>query len=581
MPAQYIKGTTENDAIRSFLDLIIKKRNITPSLDLIMEEIGKFFEADRSYIFEKDETNTYMSNTLEWCGEGIKPEIENLQGIPLHLAKPWFDEFRAKGSFYLSCNEKYAVSDPLIYEYLQPQGIDALLAVPLVIDGDIVGFLGVDNPRRHCNYHLLLSVMATYTHNIIFRMREIAEHEALHEKQVQEERMRAACEAAQKANLAKTNFLFSMSHDIRTPMNAIMGYNKLIKKDVANVEKVLRYQQKIELASDFLLALINNVLDMARIESGKMQVEEITHSTGFLINQLIDVLHTEANKKAIKLIYINNVEPKSIAFDYAKVSEVFSNLISNAIKYTPAGGYVKVTTSELPAKEEGYMVIKTEIEDNGIGMSKEFLQRIFEPFEREHNAIASKIPGTGLGMSIVKKLVDFMHGSIEVTSTPGAGSKITVCLPHKIITKADYKEIHKQEYQETHQQKVLQGKHILLVEDNELNAEIVTEILKQEGLNIDTAINGADCLEKIKAKSAGSYDLILMDIQMPVLNGYEATKAIRQLSDPAKAAIPIVAMTASAFSEDKKLSLEAGMDGFCTKPIDIGLLKQEITKVLK
>ena len=581
MPAQYIKGTTENDAIRSFLDLIIKKRNITPSLDLIMEEIGNFFEADRSYIFEKDETNTYMSNTLEWCGEGIEPEIENLQDIPLHLAKPWFDEFRAKGSFYLSCNKKYAASDPLIYEYLEPQGIDALLAVPLVIDGDIVGFLGVCNPRRHCNYHLLLSVMATYTHNIIFRMREIAEHEALHEKQVQQERMRAAFEAAQKANLAKTNFLFSMSHDIRTPMNAIIGYNKLIKKDVADTAKVLRYQQKIELASDFLLALINNVLDMARIESGKMQLEEITHSTGFLINQLMDVLRTEANKKAIKLIYVNNIEQKYISFDYAKVSEVFSNLISNAIKYTPDGGYVKVTTSELPAKEEGYMLIKTEVEDNGIGMSEDFLQRIFEPFEREHCAATSKIPGTGLGMSIVKKLVDFMHGSIEVASTPGAGSKITVCLPHKIITQADYAAVQEHEYQQTHQQKVLQGKHVLLVEDNELNAEIATELLKQEGLTIELAVNGAACLEKLQAKAAGSYDVILMDIQMPVLNGYEATKAIRRFTDQAKAAIPIVAMTASAFSEDRKLALEAGMDGFCTKPIDIGLLKQEIARVLK
>ena len=580
MTARYIKGPTENDAIRSFLALGIKKHNVSPSLDLIMREVGEFYEADRSYIFEKDETDSYISNTLEWCKEGIAPEIQNLQGIPLHLAKPWFDEFRNKGSFYLSCNENYAESNPLIYEYLEPQGIDSLLAVPLVTDGEVIGFLGVDNPRKHCHFHLLLSVIATYTHNILIRNREIAEREALHKKQMQEERIRADYEAAEKANLAKSHFLFSMSHDIRTPMNAIMGYNKLIQREAGDKEKVLHYQGKIELASRFLLSLINNVLDMARIESGKMHLDEMTHSAGCLIPQLLDVLKAEADKKHITLSYVNQLKDQYISFDYAKVSEIFSNLISNAVKYTPPGGHVKITNSEYPVCREGYVGIQTVVEDDGIGMSAAFLKRIFEPFEREQKEETRHISGTGLGMSIVKKYVDFMEGYIEIESQPGRGTRITVRLPHKKVAHADDSRAQQPEQQERVSGALKAGKRILLAEDNELNAEIATELLRQEGFQIDHVADGNQCVEKIMTQPAGTYDVILMDVQMPEMNGYEATKAIRALVDKEKATIPILAMTAGAFSEDRKLALEAGMDGFCTKPIDMELLKAELAKVL-
>ena len=580
MTARYIKGPTENDAIRSFLELVVKKHNISPSLDLIMKEVGEFYDADRSYVFEKDETDSYMSNTLEWCKEGVAPEIENLQGIPLHLAKPWFDEFRDKGSFYLSCNETYAERHPFIYEYLEPQGIDALLAVPLVMDGDIIGFLGVDNPRKHCHFHLLLSVVATYTHNILIRNREIAEREALHKKQMQEERIRADYEAVAKANVAKSNFLFSMSHDIRTPMNAIMGYNQLIKRDASDAEKVLHYQGKIELASHFLLALINNVLDMARIESGKMHLDETTHSIGFLIPQIVDVLKAEADKKNITLSYANEMKDQYISFDYAKVSEIFSNLISNAVKYTLPGGHVSITTSTYPLHREGYIGIKTVVEDDGIGMSEDFLHRIFEPFEREQKEETRHISGTGLGMAIVKKYVDFMGGRIEIESQPGRGSRFTVYLPHKKVVHADDKMVQEQEQKEVESLSHLAGKRILLAEDNELNAEIAMELLKQEGFHIDHASDGKKCVEKLVEEPAGTYDVILMDVQMPVMNGYEATHAIRSLEDKEKATIPILAMTAGAFSEDRKLALEAGMDGFCTKPIDMDMLKAELARVL-
>jgi len=394
-------------------------------------------------------------------------------------------------------------------------------------------------------------------------------------------RLEETIKAAEAANIAKSNFLFNMSHDIRTPMNAIIGYNKLMKRDAGDVEKVLRYQRQIDAASNFLLTIINNVLDMARIESGKMEIENNPHNAGTLLPGLIDIFSIEANSKDIAITYSNNIVHRHILFDKAKVEEIFANIISNAIKYTQSGGTIKISTDELPADDKGRVVLKTVVEDNGYGMSQDFLKDIFTPFEREHNTTISSVPGTGLGMAIVKKLVEYLDGSVEIESELGKGTKVAVYLPHELASQTEAETLEEQCSTQEYRLEFLKGKHVLLVEDNELNAEIATEIIEGFGMKVTYAENGVICLEKLKLAEAGTYDFVLMDIQMPVMNGLVATKAIRNLSDPRKANIPIIAMTANAFSEDKKKALEVGMNGFTSKPIDVGAMLMEISRLVK
>ena len=387
-----------------------------------------------------------------------------------------------------------------------------------------------------------------------------------------------AREQAESANRAKSAFLFNMSHDIRTPMNAIMGFTDLLEKEITDNDTAKHYIKRIQAANSFLLSLINNVLEMARIESGKMAVEN-TYWNVQAFNDTIYSIFTESmNKKNIKFIRTVEVEHQAILCDATKVREIFLNLLSNALKYTNPGGTIIFALKEIPSDREGYALFQTIVEDNGIGMSEQFKEHIFDAFSRERTSTESRVEGSGIGMSIVKNLIDIMDGTIDVESEIGKGTKITVTLPHKIATEKDRNIVG--QIEDRYADVKFSGKRILLAEDNDLNAEIAQTILSQVDFEVERAENGKRCVEMLQAADAYYYDLILMDIQMPEMNGYEATKAIRCLVDKAKAGIPIIAMTANAFEEDKRDALEAGMDGHLAKPIRINELMKTMVNCL-
>ena len=398
-------------------------------------------------------------------------------------------------------------------------------------------------------------------------------------ERIQEEKLKKAYAAAENANKAKTEFLNNMSHDIRTPMNVILGYNQLMKSQLTE-PKQLDYQKKIEQSGKLLMAIINNVLDMARIESGKMKVDENYEIVGEVVDEIISTFSSEAEEKGIHLSGSMQVTHRNILCDGTKIREIYVNLVSNAIKYTPRGGNIIITVEELPCEKEGYVKVKAEIKDNGIGMSKEYLPTLFEPFSREQNTTTGKVGGTGLGMPIVKKMVDLMGGSLEVESELGKGTVFTFTLMHKIADKKYYSQ-KTETVEASDREENLRGKHVLLAEDNDLNAEIAVTVLEEAGIVIERVEDGIQCVNKVEQMSPGTYDLILMDIQMPNMDGYKATKCIRRLDDKKKAEIPIIAMTANAFAEDRKRAFDAGMNGHIGKPIDIEKLGAVILSVLK
>ena len=395
------------------------------------------------------------------------------------------------------------------------------------------------------------------------------------------DKLEVALKKAEDASLAKTRFLNNMSHDIRTPMNVILGYAQLMEDELngKGMPETLEHLEKLQQSGNLLLSIINNVLDMARIESGKMELDENYGRIEDVQKSLVEIFEDEAKKKNITYNFRMNVEHGHILTDITKVKEILVNILSNAIKYTPAGGSVMVNIDELPCDEPGYMIVRTRVSDTGIGMSEEYLTKIFEAFTREQNTTKSKIAGTGLGMSIVKKYVDLLGGTIEVESELGKGSTFTVTLKHKIADESYY--VKKYAENPGTGSEILEGRKILLAEDNDLNAEIAEAILERAGLSIERVEDGIQCVNRITEMPAGTYDMILMDIQMPNMNGYKATQAIRHLSDKDKACIPIIAMTANAFEEDKRDAIAAGMNGHIAKPIQVEKLLSILTEIVR
>ena len=380
---------------------------------------------------------------------------------------------------------------------------------------------------------------------------------------------------AEAANQAKTAFLFNMSHDIRTPMNAILGYTSLARKKSTEPE-INDMLKKIDIAGNQLLSLVNQVLEMSRIESGKiiLQEQKIDMEQGAEVVRT--VYGDQAKEKGLSLtVEVRDIRHRYIIGDNDRISQITNNLIGNAVKYTPAGGSIHVFAEEEPCEKPGYLVSKLTVEDTGIGMSEEFLPHLFEEFSREETSTASHIQGTGLGMPIVKKLVDLMDGTIEVTSKQNAGSKFVVRLPLKIDTEHQETDIAEADTEEIS----LEGLKILLVDDNEMNREIAEEILSEAGAEIETAEDGVIAVEKVTNAEPGRYDVVLMDVQMPRMNGYEATKKIRALENRALASVKIFAMTANAFAEDRQNALDAGMDGHLTKPIDVEKLLHTLAEI--
>ena len=397
-----------------------------------------------------------------------------------------------------------------------------------------------------------------------------------HQEKTEEKReeLRVADQVAQKAKEAKTTFLLNISHDIRTPMNAILGYTKLMRERTTDPE-MIHYQEMIEKSSNLLLSIINNALDMARIESGQMELDEKYSKVGDVVSSVCDVFEMEARKKNLTVEHVVEVEHVHVICDSTKMQEILTNIVSNAIKYTPAGGTVKIVTKELPCEKEGYVKIQTVVEDTGIGMSQEFLPHLFDSFSRERDSTLAKVPGSGLGMAIVKNLVELMGGTITVESELGKGTKFAVTVPHRIAE--DYEQ---KTFTESADSEIFAGKRILLAEDNELNAEIAIAILEKMGFSVDHAEDGIVCMDKLESASAGTYALILMDIQMPNMDGYTTTQMIRCLPDKRKAEIPIVAMTANAFAEDRKKAFEIGMNGHIGKPLDTVVLKRTLRGII-
>ncbi len=421
---------------------------------------------------------------------------------------------------------------------------------------------------------LLISVLTAFIVMIIylqFKMRRY--RDALHEKELEK-----AVLEAKNANEAKTRFLFNMSHDIRTPMNAIIGFSELLEKHIDEKDKAIDYLGKIKSSSNFLLSLINYVLEMARIESGKLALKEEVGCVTELIESLTDVFEPGVKKKFITYSCETDIQHKYVIGDETKVREIFINIIGNSVKYTPEGGKISVSVKEEPFEKENYIAYRIIVEDNGIGMSKEYLPHIFEEFSREYTSTESKVTGTGLGLPIVKSLIDMMGGTIEVESQLGCGTKMNVVLPFELASEKQILE-EKQKEKEKISDSIL-GKRVLLAEDNELNAEIAMTVLKENGLKAERAANGKQCMEMLKKMPEDYYDMILMDIQMPEMDGYEATKRIRNLDD-ARADIPIVAMTANAFEEDRQKALESGMNAHVSKPVDMNMLFKVMAQNLK
>ncbi len=382
---------------------------------------------------------------------------------------------------------------------------------------------------------------------------------------------------AETASRAKSVFLFNMSHDIRTPMNAVLGFANLMEKELDQPEKLKDHLAKIKMSGEYLLGLINNVLEVARIDSGK---EVLNESFADLLNEQYSVLlENDLRKKNLTFIKDLTVEHRYVYADAYKIQEIMLNLLSNAVKYTPDGGRIRMGLQEYPCEKPGHATYVATVSDNGIGMTKEFQEQIFESFTREKNTTESKILGTGLGMSIVKRLVDLMGGTVEVQSAPGKGSTFTITVDLRVVE--DPERFLSESTKEQEAAGDLSGLRILLAEDNELNAEIAIAILEDAGASTEHACDGVECVNMLLAAEDGYYDLILMDIQMPNLNGYDATRKIRRLEDSAKASIPIVAMTANAFDEDRKDAENAGMNGHIAKPIDVKEMIRTIRGVVK
>jgi len=376
---------------------------------------------------------------------------------------------------------------------------------------------------------------------------------------------------AESANHAKSRFLSSMSHDIRTPLNAILGFQKLISAYAGNPEKIREYAGKISVASGHLLGLINDILDMARIESGKTALNPEPFSLGAIVDELKTIITPQAQAKRQTLSIENKAGQLAVVGDKARLSQILTNLLSNAVKYTQNGGKILFATEQLKNSSNGIVLIRFTVKDNGIGMDEEFQTRIFEPFSREETALVNGIAGTGLGMSITKTLIDLMGGVISVRSRKGEGSTFTVELRFRLADSGDMVQTvdEGKEFEWA-----LEGRHFLVVEDNEVNAEILVELLDMENATCEVAHNGQEAVNIFEKSKPGTYDAILMDVQMPVMNGYEATRCIRSGTHPEAGSIPIVALTANAFAEDVQKAIEAGMNTHIAKPVDIKKLRE-------
>ena len=434
--------------------------------------------------------------------------------------------------------------------------------------------------KKNGSWFLSMVVPQSYDKNgnvksVLIANRDVTDEKLRELRQAEE--LREAKLKAECANKAKSSFLFNMSHDIRTPMNAIIGYAELASKHLQETEKLSRYLEKIQICGGQLLSLLSNVLDLARIENNKVEMEYAVSNVHKNFENCVAMFQQQAESKNQTLSLTEQIIYPYVYMDAPHLSEVCFNIISNAIKYTNTGGTISCDVVQKSCEKEDWCNMIITITDNGIGMSEEFQKHIFETFEREYNSTVSHIEGSGIGMGITKKLVELMDGTIDVKSKQGEGSTFTVTIPCRKVSK---EESLMKKNSNPSNKNCLNGVRVLLVEDNAINTEIATELLKEEGCIVETANDGVACVDMIERADADYYKMILMDIQMPVMNGYDATLAIRKMKDAKKAGIPIIAMTANAFAEDIQKALSVGMNGHVAKPVDMNILVPTMMKYL-
>lgn len=699
-------------AIKDFMFLLSSFDGAEVTIDAVLENLGKHYGADRVCTFEMRDGCTYAVGTYEWCREGTLSVKENPRNAEHGIFKSWDERFKSEIGLFIEVDEKMQAENSKCYEILSSNGVDCLIAAPLLFKGEVFGVLAIENPRINKDHLLLASVVSnsifrgiqfsrvqkqeahlkmqleediaaigglaseyecmlvvdldsgefetfsegkkmpkeamdmghgnlpfyegfTYAMKVLChpddfeRMVRFADRkyltECLKNKKrfstrfrcldleknyiwvdaviikfdpidkdptrislgyvntdaevaAENERQRVlkdALEKAEAANKAKTIFLGNMSHDIRTPLNAILGFARLMENELDDPRILVDYLKKIRMSGEYLLSILNNVLDLACIESGNMRLDEGFMDVLDASNSFDAIIEGELLRKNIKLIPSSNISHQYICADSAKLKQIMVNIVGNAVKFTGEGGEIHLDLSEKPCDREGYGTYVTTVSDNGIGMSKEFQSKIYESFVRERNTTDSGIAGAGLGMSIVKKLVDLMGGKIEMESELGKGTTFRITNVHKLM---EVPENYGSKENQSEERVDFKGKRVLLAEDNELNAEIAIAILEDLGLLVEHVEDGVACVDAMSKAPVGYYNMILMDIQMPNMDGYKATRAIRNMDNRLKANIAIYAMTANAFEEDKSKARESGMDGHLSKPIDMGLLVKGLTE---
>ncbi len=550
------------DLLMECIGTLTKKENLKDAMDTFLASIGKYYGAGRAYVCEFDFDKNVFNNTFEWCREGVEAGIDHLQEIPLEVASKLLRKFETIGEFGINNIGQDLDKNSDEYKILETRQINSIMAAPLLVEGKIVGLLGVDDPTRHLGDMGLLRATSDFVLVELKQKRLTAQ-------------LSDALDKANLANAAKSKFLFNISHDVRTPMNAILGYTKMAEKYVDDRGKVLDSLNKLHSAGEHLQRLMDDVLDMTSIDGKQMAVDRKPQHLPTVLKDTYEVFAEEMKKKGIDFSVSWDLQDETVLMDRVRLEKVQLNTIGNAMKYTPVGGKVTYRIVQEGLAEDGYATYKATLKDTGIGMSKEFCSHMFEPFEREHTSTVNGIEGTGLGLAIAKSLVEQMNGTISCTSEQGVGTELVVRVTAKVVEPEDpSKNI------ENDGQAGFYSKRILVVEDNALNREIACDVLKEFGFATEEAEDGDIAVEMVRKSKEGYYDLILMDIQMPRMDGYQATKEIRHLENKKLANIPIVALTANAFDEDRKNALSVGMNEHVAKPIDvprlIGVIQEQI-----
>lgn len=570
--------------------ILSRSEDIPSAIQGMLVAIGRFVDAQRAYIFE--DKGTHYSNTFEWCAPGIHPEKDNLQEVSQDVISVWTDVLIHGECIIISEVEDIKEEHPAIYDILKPQKISNVVEAPIMVDNHLIGFLGVDNSPVKTSKQVAETLQILGTFIAITLKNQEGRLESLEQANTAltetNAALRVAYETANQANAAKTNFLSKMSHDIRTPMNGIMGMTTIAIAHIDDKERVLDCLGKISSSSRHLLALINDVLDMSQIESGKTTLSKEEFNLSNLIDTSLDMIRPQIAERHHHLnIRSMNIIHSHVIGDSLRIRQVFLNILGNAIKYTPDSGILSISISEKPSAKKRHGCYEFIFEDNGIGMSEEFLTKIFQPFEREKDEHATNVQGTGLGMAITKNIVEMMHGDIKVESNPGEGTRfiITIFLElqdlNNVPTPIGEGSFTKPQDQLADLAKAdYSDKRVLIVDDNELNLEIASEILGMSGIQIETAENGKLAVDMVADHPDDYYDIIFMDIRMPIMNGYEAASAIRALDRSYTRHLPIIGLSANAFAEDVAMSRNAGMNAHISKPLDIDQLSMTLKNCL-